>query len=210
MTCEQFDDVIAEVAAGVLTGSDRAAALAHVTSCATCARRVAELAGSADAVLLTAPDAEPPVGFESRIVDAIASRRQPRRSHRFALVAAALIVVVAGFAAIAVRTSHQPSGAVRTAAMKAEDGRNVGYAYATTGEPDRVLVQLHGLRGEDDSYRVVVTLRSGRETAIGTIALHGGAGVADLVSSEPARSIARVKVVGAGREYECQGRFTTA
>ena len=72
-----------DLALGTLDGEERAALLTHLAGCGTCRRVVDELAQVADRLLLLAPPAEPPSGFESRVVSAIpgpagAERTAPR------------------------------------------------------------------------------------------------------------------------------------
>ena len=48
MDCAAFQDAAAELALGILTGPDRAAALKHTERCASCQAEVASLAAVAD------------------------------------------------------------------------------------------------------------------------------------------------------------------
>jgi hypothetical protein len=75
LRCSQMEDVAPDVALGLLTGKDRAAALAHLEDCAACRAEVASLAGVADELLLTGPEATPPDGFERRVLDRLAAAR---------------------------------------------------------------------------------------------------------------------------------------
>lgn len=71
MSCEEFAEVAAELALGVLTGRERAAALAHLDGCESCREQVRELALTGDELLALLPSAEPPAGFESRVLERI-------------------------------------------------------------------------------------------------------------------------------------------
>jgi hypothetical protein len=73
--CSQLREMAPDVALGLLTGAERAAALGHLEGCADCRAEVAALAGVADEVLLTAPDATPPEGFDHRVLMALAQDR---------------------------------------------------------------------------------------------------------------------------------------
>ena len=75
MTCAELRDVAGEVALTLLTGAERAAALAHLETCQACRTEVADLTATADELLLLAPAAEPPAGFESRVLAAMAESR---------------------------------------------------------------------------------------------------------------------------------------
>ncbi len=66
-SCAEIAPALPELALGVLTGRDRVVALAHTESCSPCADELEQLARAADAVVLVAPELEPPVGFEVRL-----------------------------------------------------------------------------------------------------------------------------------------------
>ena len=80
MSCDEFAEVAAELALGVLTGRERAAALAHLDGCESCREQVRELTMVQDELLALLPAQEPPAGFESRVLDRlglIAPGQQP-------------------------------------------------------------------------------------------------------------------------------------
>jgi hypothetical protein len=68
MTCEEFSNVAAELALGVLTGRERARALAHLDRCDACRDEVRQLTQTGEELLGLLPTAEPPAGFESRVL----------------------------------------------------------------------------------------------------------------------------------------------
>ena len=71
MSCDEFAEVAAELALGVLTGRERAAALAHLNGCESCREQVRELTMVQDELLALLPSQEPPAGFESRVLERI-------------------------------------------------------------------------------------------------------------------------------------------
>jgi anti-sigma-K factor RskA len=71
MSCDEFAEVAAELALGVLTGRERARALAHLDGCESCREQVRELSMAGDELLALLPSAEPPAGFESRVLERI-------------------------------------------------------------------------------------------------------------------------------------------
>jgi hypothetical protein len=80
MSCEELQDLAPEVALGTIDGQERAEALRHLATCAECRRVVDQLTTVADELLMLAPVQEPPVGFESRVIDALGLQpRSPRR-----------------------------------------------------------------------------------------------------------------------------------
>jgi hypothetical protein len=71
MSCDEFAEVAAELALGVLTGRERARALAHLDGCESCREQVRELTMAQEELLALLPSAEPPAGFESRVLERI-------------------------------------------------------------------------------------------------------------------------------------------
>lgn len=74
-TCETVRELAPDVALGLLTGEERADALAHLERCDRCRAEVASLAVAADEVLLAGPRVAPPAGFADRVVAALAEER---------------------------------------------------------------------------------------------------------------------------------------
>lgn len=69
MGCREFSDISAELALGVLTGRERAQALAHLDHCASCREEVGQLTATGEGLLGLLPSVEPPAGFEARVMD---------------------------------------------------------------------------------------------------------------------------------------------
>src|SRR5271157_5028266 len=102
--CRRCADALPELALGVLTGRERAQALSHVESCPRCADELEQLSRVADAVVLVAPEAEPPLGFEVRLFekmglsDELARHRTRRHRLRHPRWAAGALGVAAAVA----------------------------------------------------------------------------------------------------------------
>jgi len=166
--CDQVREVAPDVALGLLTGEERAAALAHLERCEGCRAEVASLAMTADEVLLAAPEVEPPPGFGDRVLarlaaeraagdglptasgapaTAAAARRPRSRSVRrwraaAALVAAAAVLAVAGL--VAVRRSGTAEDAVAVAQMRTGTGAVVGDVTAERAGTTLVTLDVPG------------------------------------------------------------------
>ena len=67
--CARFADVAAELALGVLTGRERAEALAHLDHCDECREHVRQLTMTSEELLGLLPSSEPPPGFETRVME---------------------------------------------------------------------------------------------------------------------------------------------
>jgi hypothetical protein len=68
MTCAELAEVAAELALGVLTGRERAVAIAHLDTCDACREDVRQMMGTAERLRGLLPQAEPPAGFETRVL----------------------------------------------------------------------------------------------------------------------------------------------
>ncbi len=69
MGCAEFADIAAELALGVLTGRERARALAHLEGCDACRENVRQLAVTGEELVGLLPAIEPPAGFETRVME---------------------------------------------------------------------------------------------------------------------------------------------
>ncbi|MFF4401075.1 zf-HC2 domain-containing protein [Streptomyces sp. NPDC001480] len=123
VTCEKLREIGAELALGVLPGRERAGAVAHLDECAECREYIGQLTLVGDGLIGLLPGNEPPVGFETRVAQALTPgtpvhegrpharessvpprRRRRRVRLRIASAAAALVVAV-GFGGWAVGTA---------------------------------------------------------------------------------------------------------
>ena len=85
MNCHEFQDVAAELALGVLTGRERAQAMAHLEHCEACQENVRQLTLTGEGLLGLLPAMEPPAGFETRVMDRIGlAAPPPAPARRFA------------------------------------------------------------------------------------------------------------------------------
>jgi hypothetical protein len=99
---EQFVEELPDLAAGVLGGRERVALLSHVNSCLSCTDELDQLMAAADSLVHLAPEIDPPIGFESRVMQRIQvrglnPRRQDRRHSRALAVAAVAAVAIVAF-----------------------------------------------------------------------------------------------------------------
>jgi hypothetical protein len=89
LSCRQCREVAVELALGVLPGVERARALSHLDHCAACHTAVAALTCTGDRLVELLPSAEPPAGFEDRVMTALAPTALRRR--RWWVPAAAVV-----------------------------------------------------------------------------------------------------------------------
>ena len=60
---------LSDLAIGVLDGRERAAVLDHVADCASCSAELEQLTAVVDSLVHVAPEVEPPIGFETRVLN---------------------------------------------------------------------------------------------------------------------------------------------
>ncbi|MEU8029489.1 hypothetical protein AB0C13_12785 [Streptomyces sp. NPDC049099] len=190
--CEKLREIGAELALGVLCGSERAEAVAHLDRCADCREHIRQLTLVGDRLIGLLPDGDPPPGFEARVARSLAQQataqegggparaggRAPRsfrgraRRARLRLAAVATTLAVAvGFAGWAVGTALQEvtvsepapaSEPMLMGDMIAASGRPVGEFYAHPGSHAWVFMSVD-LAGRRSSYSGMVTCLLERE-----------------------------------------------
>lgn len=209
-TCAEVRPELAELALGVLSGRERAAVLAHVDSCPDCEAELDQLSGLADQVLEVAPDAEPPVGFETAFFDRLraeaapARRRALRPTGRPAWLAAAAVVVALAFAGgwltdRAVTGGPGPSSAVAPSVTTADlvGARGpVGTVTAVAGSPGWLVMKVDAAAGSGE-VACEVTVADGATVHLGTFWLSAGYGQWSARLPVPASELRTARVVTA-------------
>jgi Putative zinc-finger len=188
--CDEIRALLPELALGIATGDERAFALAHLAGCAQCRKTLSELSDVADELLLLSPGHEPPVGFESRVVERLGGARRPRKWGRILGAAAAAVLLAAGSAGgvfWATRTDRDLASRYRETLAVANgeyfsaaplygprNGR-VGHVFGYQGGPSWLFVVVRdpGRRG---AYEVVATTDGGRRLSLGRMTVTGGGG----------------------------------
>ena len=192
--CGRYADGLAELALGILMGRERALVLAHVEGCSDCHAEMEQLSLAADSLLEMAPDVEPPLGFEVRLMERSGARpaaqRHVRRQWRLwqpSLVLASLLMVGAvgaGAGWLAWGGQHQtvvpaafgtaPGGQIETESLVAE-GRMLGKVVVYSGRTSWLFMSL-----DDGSWsgkaNCQVRLVDGKTVPLGTFWLEHGYG----------------------------------
>ncbi|MEA2685243.1 MAG: hypothetical protein QOE93_438 [Actinomycetota bacterium] len=188
VVCRESDEWGAELALGLLSGPERAAALSHLARCPRCRESVDELAQVGDRLLLLAPEAEPPAGFESRVLAAVASAdtRPPLPAHRgrgprFGLVAALVAAAALAGGLVATTLGTPPAvdeaGVIRTGLAVSQSGRVSCRVVVTGDRPATVLVSLDGYPGADADVRVEMETVGGAPVALAPLHVAAGHGL---------------------------------
>jgi hypothetical protein len=157
MDCTGLADVAPELALEILGGAERAAALAHLEDCVACQQLVDTLAADADRLLMLAPSAEPPAGFQDRVLTSLTHVARPvaldtRRSSR----AVVLLAVAACVAALALALTLGPSTgpAPAEAAMRTPAGEVVGHVFVHREPEPALFMTLPGWSPQIERYAV--------------------------------------------------------
>lgn len=185
MSCDEMAGMAAELALGVLTGRERARAIAHLDRCEPCRETVRELTETGEGLLALVPSREPPAGFESRVVARLGiAERRPKRTRRMLAVAAvALAVVASGLGGWGLRgaTSSPAAGTARTAAslysapLTTAGHRTAGTVYLYDGNP-RWLYMSVRVGSANGAVVCQLVSRDGHVTTVGSFRLTGGYG----------------------------------
>jgi hypothetical protein len=217
MTCAELEDLAAELALGGVSGAERAAAVTHLAQCDSCRTLVDQLSRAADNLLFLAPSAEPPPGFESRVLSRIAAASQPiplrphrrRQRQRLWLGAAALALVAAMSGAGVADLRHHdtysgpialapaPSG-VRTALVADAAGRWTCRVVVYGDKPTWLVVSLDRSDGSNAAFSVeAVPMGDGAAAPVpvGGFAITGGHGSLATTVALPPGQFQSVRVL---------------
>jgi hypothetical protein len=204
MNCAEFGDVAAELALGVLTGRERADALAHLDYCDACREHVRQLTMTGEELLDLLPSSEPPPGFETRVMDRLGLAptspvlvrgiREKRRHRaetkrpfgkinsgtRRILAAAAAVVAVAvaalgGWGLHGATTTASPKLALSSATLLSADHENVGELFVYNGDPRWMYMSVDMESGNETVICQLIS-SDGRVTTVGSFRVSNGYG----------------------------------
>ena len=216
MDCAVFQDAAAELALGILTGPDRAAALKHMERCASCQAEVASLAAAADRLLDLVPERGAPDGFESRMAAAFsqsvpgqAARHHRGRAARRRLAGwwrragtaagAAAAAGALGFVLYQIGAPPQEpaySGS-EVAALRTPAGVRVG-EVAVTGAPQPLLVMVINPGAAPGWYHCYLRTSGGRQAFAGAFHVGRDDGLWVIRLPMPPRDLTGARLVGPG------------
>jgi len=211
--CDRLRDDAAELALGVLDGPERGEALAHLAHCEACRTLVRELTDVVDRVIALAPEAEPPPGFESAVVDQVRPTAPARggTSRRLVLAAAAAVLLAVGTllgAQLAGRGDD--AGGLEWAVMAAPGGDEVGEVWRYGDDGATLVVSVPAwaaLPTGGPRYTLRVDLEGGRTTELGDFALGDGRSSWGVTTDLDADAITAVSVVDDTGRVWCRGEF---
>ena len=174
MGCEQTGQFAAELALGIADGAERARALDHLADCGECRRAVADLSEVVDDLLLLAPEHEPPVGLESRVLARMDLAEKPGKRRlvpRLAQWIAAPVAAAAVTAAVLVSVYHddhvtatnyratleQANGqSFQAHRLRDAAGAAAGVAFGYQGSPSWILVTVDRSHAREIDLRLAI------------------------------------------------------
>jgi anti-sigma factor RsiW len=237
LSCAEFAALAPELALDLLSGAERAAALAHLAGCRACQTNLDELARTADALLLVAPIGEPSAGFESRVLARLAAEKgtqpaekrplfrrkqtgsppRPGRANRWIgplSLVAALVVAAATVGVIIGRHTarHPEQSEIRTATVWADQFRSTCHVVAIPGHDGQgaeILLRLDEVDETPAAYPVLVEpATGGRPVPIGKVQVVAGHGAFDRVVPARVGQIRGLQVLEEdGRSTRYQASF---
>jgi hypothetical protein len=213
--CGAVEELAPELALGILGGAERAEALVHVNGCARCQALVSELAEVADLIPLLAPEAEPPPGFEQRVLAAARGERW-RTLRRRVLVLGAVAAAAASLSVVAVRvidagredTTVTAAPVLRSAPMIGDGGAHVGRVAVSGGTPAGVVVSVD-YAVPDGSYTLQLRPDGAAATDIGRMAVVGEHGEWSGDALIPRDGEVRLALVDANDVAVCEATLPT-
>jgi hypothetical protein len=236
MGCEEFANVAAELALGVLTGRERAQALAHLDRCDACRADVRQLTLTGEELLGLLPTAEPPAGFETRVLARIGleppapapapapaakSRawKLPRRSAarpagitRRMLATAAVVAALAGaiLGGWGLRTATSTPSAspqLTSAAFVSAGHQSAGKIFVYNGTPRWLYMSVDMISANGPVICQVVG-KDGHVTTVGSFWVANGSG--SWGSPAPAGPLAGARLVTPDGAVLATATFATA
>lgn len=215
--CDAFRDDLAELALGILSGRDRLAVLEHAASCDRCSVELERLSLVADALLVLAPEVEPPVGFELRLAERLRAPARPRhgltRRRAGMLAAAAVLLAVLGFGVGSYvgppgMNVRSPSAEANlTSATLSAHGHVMGEVMVSAGTPTWMFMTVDAGTWSS-TVSCEVTLTGGRVVTIGVFRLSDGYGAWGAPLPAAAHDVRSARLVSPGGTVLASARLS--
>jgi hypothetical protein len=220
LTCAEVREFAPELALGILGGAERAEVVLHVNECVRCQAAVVELTEAADVIPQLAPEAEPPLGFEDRVLRRLgADRRRSRRRWTASIAAAAAAAAIFSITVVrVVESGDSPSTRVAAPATRATAPVAVamesstfhvpaGWAYVSGAHGVAVTVSYGVASG---GYAVQVKSPDGSAENLGTMTIQDNHGSWTGRSTRPITNGSTIALVDAAGAAVCHGTVSTA
>lgn len=176
LDCPDVRALAPDVALDLLSGDERAAALEHLGSCASCRLEVEELSSVADSLLALTPAVPPPPGFEAGVLarmEVATPEPRPSAGRRRRWRAPALVAACAALGAgILLAVPRDADDGVRRASFVTADGSDAGEVVLTDGDPDNMMCTIDDPRFTG-AYTIGLVLDDGTRREVGAFEVDG-------------------------------------
>jgi predicted anti-sigma-YlaC factor YlaD len=203
LSCEQARDLAPEYGLGILAPDERVAMTTHVLRCPECRSEAEEFARLSDDLMQVVPAAEPPPGFDGRVLESLRPRRS-RLRYRLMAGTGAATGAAAAAAIVLILTSgthKQPEIRVNLVA----DGHTVGSVY-TEGRPPYLWMAVEHLAGSG-SVSCQIVEAGGKLVTLGSFDVVGGSGAWATPEPSGLGQIATARLVAADGKVLAQATF---
>ena len=220
LTCAEVRELAPELALGILGGAERAEVVLHVNGCARCQAHVVDLTEAADVIPQLVPEAEPPAGFEARVLHRLgADRRRARRRWLASVAAVAAAAMILSITVVRVIESGDSTSTtvaapatgaaapVAVAMEEVESSTPSGWAYVSGGHALAITVSYGVAPGR---YAVQVKSADLPAETLGTMTIADAHGSWTGRSTQPITSGSTIALVGAGGAAVCHGTVPAA
>jgi hypothetical protein len=216
LSCQQFRNLAPELALDILAARERGLALRHLEGCARCSDTLYSLTEVADGLVGSLPEAQPPAGFENRVVASFtpSGGRRPRGLARpvlagtVSLIGAAAVVGAVLVGAVPPGDGSDPRAAglsefdgsgertVQYAPLLREN-QQVGQAYLYRGDPQWMYLSLDASNSAPDAGTLdcEVVHDDGTVTRVGSVTLDQGKAAWGGPAPVPPDSVVAARVV---------------
>jgi len=205
VNCSEIEPDLVEFALGTSSGRSRSRVVSHLSTCSKCTTEIETLTAVADAMLELTPDAEPPLGFEHRLLERLHAEpiRSRRRDHSvmfavaaaFALIAVLALTVGGATPWHSTNSSRTTSGKIVNARLVSQ-GRDVGQVFVTAGSPAWIYMTFDDSTHSGPAW-CRVTLQNGRVVTAGQFSLVRGYGAWAAQVHTAGSRIVTAQVIGA-------------
>lgn len=179
----ELEHDLVELALGEVAEPRRSELLSHLSTCLRCRSTYAEVVAAIDATIPAAPEAQPPAGFDLRVLSALGIdsdgktpgtgfRLDRLTSPRLLFAAAAVVVALAaglvgGATMLGDSGSRQEAPTADNSVLKTSDGEQVGTTAVAWMHERRVLVLSVSQAPVGVRYRCRVVPAEGRPSVLG-------------------------------------------
>jgi anti-sigma-K factor RskA len=213
LRCDDFETLAPELALGTLSGSERADAVAHLSACPGCQRRVTELAHVVDAMMLLGPEEEPSPRLEAGVLAQTVGDGTPSQEHdrerRWWLLAGVAAAAVLAVVTAMLLADGDRDDQLRTALAVTDGGASVCRAIINEVDPAWLFVSLEAPADEEsEEYLVELHLDDGDAVRVGRLEVRDGRAALAVTVDLDGSTARAVRLIGGADEAQYEATFS--